>query len=283
MKTNNQPRIQTIQAQSGCYGRFVLSLLVSVLVNGCAGKPWTAPVDVHETERVSQAFAEMQKRDAACFSCVDAKVILTLDTPGEDRSVSGSLMLMLPAAVKFVAPNPLGQPFYALVSNGLEFQAINTAQKLHTIGRISSLAAQYDIPSSLLSDNWSYWLIGRLQEKGALIETIRQDVSGRGVWVTTNYPGRASLAKSHLLIQPTTKQLLARILVDDQDKTIATIFYEQRAVQDGCAPAERITITDLPYGSSLRFEFTDILTDRTFSSADFRLKAPENYNTQELH
>jgi hypothetical protein len=262
----------------------ILLLLLLLLVNGCAGKPWTSPVTDNETASITQIFAEMQARDPSCFSCLDAKTTLSWETIGEDRSVAGFFQLMLPTSVKFVVINPLGQPLYALVSdNGQEFQSISTSLRQHTHGKISSLARQYKIPESLLSDNWGYWLTGRLHENGAGIKAIHRDGSGRGVWITMQSQGGVtSLGTSHLLIQPTTRQLLARILVDRQGETIATISYDQRMGEDECAPISKITITDLPYGSKLSIDFTDILTNRSFSATNFRLKVPADYETEEL-
>ena len=259
--------------------RLVLILLALVL-HGCAGKPWTSPVAENETALITQTFTEMQQRDASCSCCLDAKTTLSWDGPGENRLVTGFLQLMLPASFKFVVLNPLGQPLYALVSDGQEFQSINTTLRQHMIGKISSLAAQYQIPEALLSENWGYWLTGRLQEKGATIETIRRDGSGRGVWITMQYPGEAALAKTHLLIRTETRQLLARVLVDHQGDTLATISYEGRSENEKCSPVSRITITDLPYRSKLTIDFTEILTERSFTAANFKLKVPANYDVQ---
>ncbi len=277
MKSNKAPRLQG----PPILFRLILTLLV-LLIQGCAGKPWTSQVADSETAFITQIFEEMQERDASCFSCLDAKTTLSWDTPGEDRSIAGFLQLKLPTSIKFVVLNPLGQPLYALVNNGQDFQSINTSLKHHIIGKISSLATQNKIPESLLSENWGYWLTGRLHEQGATIEAIHQDGSGRGVWITMRYQDEASLNKSHLLIQPATRQLLARILVDREGETIATIFYDRRNEKNDCEPVSRITISDLPYGSQLSIDFTEILTDRSFSAANFRLKVPADYETQEL-
>ena len=257
-------------------------ILLVLLLNGCAGKPWTGQVSADETALFTRTFEEMQQRDASCYSCLDAETSLLWEGPGSSRSIAGFVQLMLPTSLKFVVLNPLGQPLYALVSDGREFQSINTGQRLHTIGRISALAAQHQIPEALLSENWGYWLTGRLQEERATIEAIRLDGSGRGVWITLRYKDETRLAISHLLIQPETKQLLLRILVDHQGKTVATLSYDQRYGTDDCAPVSRMTISDLPYRSKLSISFTEILTDRSFTAANFRLRVPADYTTQEL-
>jgi len=265
--------------RSGLFG-FVLPLLI-LLMTGCAGKPWTAPLTDTETAAMMQTLQEMQQRDDSCFRCLDAKVSLFWDGPGEDRVVNGFFLLMLPASVKFVVTNPLGQPLYAVVSNGQGFQSINTALKQHVSGELSDLMTQYDLPESLLSAHWGYWLLGRLQEQGAMIEAMSQDESGRGVWVTMRYPGDGALPQCRLLIQPDGKKLLARVLVDHQGDSIATFTYDYGTSGDDCAPAGRITVTGLPYGSALNIELTEILTDRVLSNADFRLKVPANYEELE--
>ncbi|MFH2123646.1 MAG: hypothetical protein ABIJ50_09225 [Pseudomonadota bacterium] len=277
MKYNKVFRVQACQPLFS----FILTLLI-LLMQGCAGKPWTGPVTDSETGLITQIFEEMQERDTSCFSCLDAKTTLSWDTPGEDRSIEGFLQLRLPTSIKFVLLNPLGQPLYALVSNGRDFQSINTSLKQHIVGNIGSLAAQYKIPESLFSENWGYWLTGRLHEQGATIEAINHDGSGRGIWITVRAQDEASQNKSHLLIQPATRQLLTRILIDHDGETIATISYDRRKGANDCEPVTRIIITDLPYDSQLIIHFTEILTDRSFSAANFRLKVPADYETQEL-
>jgi hypothetical protein len=260
----------------------VLPLLV-LLLAGCAGKPWTTPVTDLEGVHIRQIFQEMQGRDSSCFASMDARVRVFWDGPGEARSISGFLQLMLPSAVKFVVTNPLGQPLYAMVSDGRDFQSINTPLRQHTSGNISALMRQYGIPAPLFSDQWGYWLTGRLHEQGAGIAAIRQDEAGRGVWLTTRYPGEEALAHSHLLLQPETRRLLSRILVDGQGETIATLSYDYGTAHGDCPLVSRLDITGLPYGSKLSIEFAEVLTDQVFSASRFRLKVPADYEEQILN
>jgi hypothetical protein len=256
--------------------------MLALLVSSCAGKPWTTLVNNEENTSISRIFTEMQKRDSACPCCLDAETTIAWDGPGQDRTITGFLQFKLPSSLKFVMLNPLGQPLYALVSDGQTFQSINTTQRQHTTGTISGLAMQYNIPEALISGKWGYWLTGRLQENEAVIEAIHKDESNRGAWVTMRHQEKTALSRSHLLIQPDTRQLLVRILVDQRDETIATIVYNRQKSQDSCTPAPRITITDLPYGSRLDISMADILTDHNFSATNFRLKIPAEYEHQEV-
>lgn len=272
-----------------------LVMLLVLLLSGCAGKPWSSPIADHETAAIALIFENMQRRDASCFASMDAKVLLTWEGPGGAHSLSGYLQLLLPSSMKFVVSNPLGQPVYALVSNGQEFQSINTALKQHVIGQLGSLARDHDVPEALLSAHWGYWLTGRLWEEGAVIDAMHQDDSGRGVWITLRYPitkepSDMTGVTNYLLINPGRQQLLARMLVDDKGETVATISYEEREKGEelvrqewerGCAPATRIIITDLPYRSLLTLHFSEIVTDRSFSANTFRLKIPAGYTTAE--
>ncbi len=230
-----------------------------------------------EDQHIRQIFEEMLVRDSSCFGCMDARVRVFWDGLGEARSISGFLQLMLPSAVKFVVTNPLGQPLYAMVSDGRDFQSINTPLRQHTSGNISALMRQYGIPVPLFSDQWGYWLTGRLHEQGAGIEAIRQDEAGRGVWLTMRYPGEEAPAHSHLLLQPETRRLLSRILVDGQGETIATLSYDYGTAHGDCPVVSRLSIIGLPYGSKLSIEFAEVLTDQVFSASRFRLKVPPGY------
>lgn len=262
-------------------------ILFLLLLAGCAGKPWGSLVADHEAAAFALILEEMQRRDESCFSSLDAKVSLNWEGPGGTRVLSGYLQMLLPGSIKFVLPNPLGQPAFVLVSNGQDFQSINTALRQQTRGSLLFLAREHHLPAALLSDRWGYWLMGRIQEKGAEIESVHQDGDGRGVWLTTGYPyvedgGRLRGGTSHLLINPDTRQLLVRILVDETGETAATLSYEARREGDGCGPAGRVTVTDLPYASSLVLEFTEVLTDRPFSEKNFSLKVPAGYTLEEL-
>jgi hypothetical protein len=266
---------------------FFSRILFLLLFAGCAGKPWGSLVADHDAAAFTLILEEMQRRDESCFSSLDAKVSLTWDGPGGTRTLSGYLQLLLPGSIRFVLPNPLGQPAFVLVSNGQNFQSINTALRQQTRGSLLSLAREHHLPATLLSDRWGYWLMGRIQEKGAEIDSVHQDGDGRGVWFTTRYPRVEGVVQqrggtSHLLINPDTRQLLVRILVDETGETAATLSYEARREGDGCGPAGRVTVTDLPYNSSLLLDFAEVLTDRPFSEKNFSLKVPDGYALEEL-
>lgn len=257
----------------------ILPLLLLGLT-GCAGKPWKTPVADQEQVRVTRIFEEMQEQDAFCFGCMEAKASLFWQGPGKDRSISGYLRVMLPASAKFVVTNPLGQPLYALVTDGTTFHSIDTTLKQSVTGEVTTLMRRYDVPDPLLSADWGFWLMGRLDQRGASIEAIREDESGRGVWITLRHPEEGALAQSHLLIEPTGKRLLTRVLVGQGGETLATFAYEhesEEVEENRCRPAGKITITDLPYGSRLTINLTEVLIDREFRAADFRLKVPANY------
>lgn len=264
--------------RSGFSGLLLILSLSLLIVTGCARKPWTTTVRDEDSARIAQTFEEMQQRDASCFCCLDAKAGLFWDGPGEERSLAGFFQLMLPSSLKFVVLNPLGQPLYAMVSDGEEFQSVNTTLRQHVCGKLTALMAEYHIPRALFSADWGYWLIGRLHEPRATIETIRQDDAGRGVWITVSNPEEDVQAKSHLLIQPDTKRLLSRVLVDQQGETIATFFYEHGPEASDCTPPTRIIVTDLPYDAALNIDLTEMLTDRVFPASNFRLKVPANYD-----
>lgn len=258
-------------------------LLLLMLLHGCAGKtPWTTPVDAGEASRFTALFQQMQQRDNACPSSLDAEATLIWDGPGENRNITGFLQFLPPAFLKFVILNPLGQPMYAVVSNGATFQSVHIINKLYTTGSLSTLASRYNVPGSLLSQHWGDWLTGRIEQEGISVETIHADISNRGVWVTVYYRNDPHLLKSHLLIDPSTQQLLSRVLISQQEETIATLTYQRSQDQTSCAIPESLTITDLPYNSQLTIKLGKILQDRNFTPSNFQMKIPAGFSIDEM-
>ena len=71
----------------------------------------------------------MQERDATCAPCLDGDAILSMENHLDAKALSGYVKFMLPESVKFIASNPLGQPLFALASDGVRFETLNTTDR----------------------------------------------------------------------------------------------------------------------------------------------------------
>lgn len=278
-------------------------LFISLTLFGCAGKPWTDPVGEKDRESFETLFYEMHKRDSQCACCLETEITLSWNTPMEKKAMAGHLQIMAPSAIKFIMSNPLGQPLYALVSNGNTFQAVNTVTRKYQRGSFDSLMLRYEAPRPLLSSNWVSFLTGRLQMSNPQITEIRNDREKRGVWVTIHYRDGGREKMNHLLIDPVGKKLVKRVLVEKQvkkggyemggeeavsskrnviEKTVAVINYNNWLSKSNCPVPTNIQITESSFDSELNILLSKITTDAELTSDDFKIKPPPGYFQQFL-
>ena len=258
------------------------TILLNVLLGGCAGKQWTKQLEEEETAEIVKGIHLMQEECRASAHSFDATALIFWKSPLEESALQGYLQLLSPSFVKFVINNPLGQPLYAISSNGNTFQSLDIAQQQHIRGNIRSLALRNDIPPGLMGDNWFAYLTGRLPERPMEIEEIYQDASSQTVWVLLPTPTPSNEGeKVYAHLSPTKREVLEYLLVDRQGKTLANISYEEQGERnDPCAPRETIEISELPWGAEFRLELKDIRSDRRFEKDDFSLPVPPGYATQ---
>jgi outer membrane lipoprotein-sorting protein len=257
---------------------FFLCLVLLFLGDGCARKPWSEQADDNQALAVRRIVDEKQITDDLCPSTLDAEVSVSWKTTMETKSFSGFLQLKLPSYVKFVTTNPLGQTIAALVSDGESYNSINTINKQFLSGSLSTLAIQNDIPQELLTGRWGSWLSGRLAIPPSMeIADMRQDTAARGIWIFLADPKNPRSGKEYILIDPTSKRLIIRQLMDKEDNLIARIEYNDWQQGKGCGQPTLFHISGLSMGSEITLRLADIITDKVLTEKDFILKPPPGY------
>ncbi|MBU1139686.1 MAG: hypothetical protein KKD01_18845 [Proteobacteria bacterium] len=258
------------------------AVLLILFLGGCARQHWNERLEEEEAAEVAKIVHLMQEESRTCSSSIDATALIFWKSPLEESAIEGYLQLLSPSFFKFVINNPLGQPLYAISSNGETFQSLHIAQQKHIRGNIRALALRNDIPPSLVGGNWFAYLSGRLPELSVEIEEINRDTSSQTIWVhLSNLTSSGEAEKVYLHLAPAKKQVLGYLVLDQEGKTLAEISYqEQKEESDLCTPRKNITVTSLPWGAELRVELKDIRTDTQFQEDDFTLPVPPGYTTQ---
>jgi len=261
-------------------------LALFFFLSGCAGKPWTNTLDENQSDSVKIILQQMQDRDARCSCCLETDITVSWDTPIGKKSIGGYLYLMTPCFFKYITTNPLGQPVYAIVTNGHDFQSINTSKRKYLSGSLNSLLLSYDVPTTMLFYNWGAYLTGRLQSKNWQFEEFRHDRENRGIWVTIRLIDGNSKRKNHLLIDTTTKKLLSRIIVDEteedetEEDTIAIINYDEWvAWENGWLPT-KITLSKFAFNSIITILLSNISKGSKKDINTFKITPPPGYFQQ---
>ena len=124
----------------------IFLLVVSFLfIQGCARSVLqTYPAGELERVEVSAAFAKYQEiYREKCMCCLDAEADAAVSISGwfsdHTGKLSGYLQAMQPGYIKFVAINPLGQPLFILVTNGIFFKSLNVLESKAYMGSVHSL------------------------------------------------------------------------------------------------------------------------------------------------
>lgn len=258
------------------------AVLLNLFLSGCARQYWTERLEEEEASEISRIVHLMQEETRNCPDSLDATALIFWKSPLEESAIEGYLQLLSPSFFKFVINNPLGQPLYAISSNGEMFQSLHIAQQKHIRGNIRSLALRNEIPPALVSGNWFAYLTGRLPEQTVEIGEINRDTTNKTVWIhlpNSVFSGEAEKVYVHLA--PAEREILGYLLLDQKDATLAEISYkDEKGKNILCLPRKTIEVTNLPWGAELRIELREINTDTQFQRDDFSLPVPPGYATQ---
>jgi hypothetical protein len=248
-----------------------------LLVGGCAKKPWLEDIGPDQGKAVEQVFLAMQQRDAACPPCLDGDAVVSMENHLETRSLSGYLMCGQPDSVKFIASNPLGQPLFAVATDGSRFTSLDIMKRTALSGRLDSYALLHDIPPAFFSGSWGEWLSGRVDQgqKGDLV--FRADQQERGTWVSFSVGEGEKKTTTHLLIDTGRSLLLTRILEDHRGSILAEISYDDWQDAGGCRVPTQITMSKLAFGGEVSLRLSDSKAGDLCGPRDFVLRIPPGY------
>lgn len=256
--------------------------LVLQLTGGCAKKPWTTDIGPDRSKEVRKVLKTMQERDASCASCLDGDAVVAMENHLETKVLGGYVKLMLPDSVKFIASNPLGQPLFALASDGVRFETLNTTNRTYTAGSVQSYALLHDIPTAFLSGSWAEWLTGRIGTGRMEGLAILGDADSRGVWVSFKERAGGQETTTRLLIDAGKAQLLSRILEDAKGNILAEIAYDAWQQMDGCPQPGQILMTRLTFGAQVSLKLSDVQASDLCRVHDFILPVPAGFQRQFL-
>lgn len=263
-----------------CSGkRSLAALLLVLLIQGCAQKPWGDPLGEETEKTILPVFQGMQTRDQSCPPTLEADLAIFLDTPGSTQAAKGFLQLSTPFSFRFVATNPFGQPLFLAGGNKDSFQSINTTEMLYQQGSPESLALRHSLSPELFKALKTAWLTGRIDSSTPDTGIFYKDRDERGIWFSPTVPegqaGQFFGSSERLLIESSTRRLLGRIVLDSSGKTLASFHYGDFLSFGSCEVPGSIDISGMPYGVEIRMKLSKITTNS--ERKQYRLPIPQGY------
>ncbi len=257
-----------------------INLLCIILLSACASKQWSKPLSEDNDKKVRALLEQVRKSQGDSSCCLDANITASLKSHLTNGAISGYLQIFLPSSIKIVAINPLGQPLFALASNGKNFQSINAVKGVFKWGRLSTFAQRHDIPSDILDGDWPKWLTGSIDYQESEIEEILDDSSGRGVWLSISKKKGSKVLKEYLLFNLQQKQLIERVILNQEGDELASISYAGWQKFQKYPLPTSMKIVGSSFGAEIDLQLDDILVDQDFSKDNFYLKLPPGYVQQ---
>lgn len=247
-------------------------LFLLLLLSSCAPKPWGDLLLQDSSPELFSTVESLLTKQYSCHPSWDADILVQYETALETRKFSGYILVSQPSAIKFIASNPLGQPILAITTNGNDFQLMDVLNQQFTRGSTRSYGLHEDIPVGFISGQWGNWLTAKPDLQPPY--NIREDIEERGIWVgkeTENVPG------SYYLLNYDTLQVKEQLLLDEKKKILARFTYSNFPNNDLCSQPREITISELPFRSTITLQFSRIQDVDNPDQKDFILKVPQHY------
>ena len=257
---------------------FSLLLLVTLTLAGCAGKPWTTPLEGDRLSETIQLVDTLILDNQSCGQGLDGDLALFYTDPLEKKALGGYLQFSMPGSYKFVVANPFGQTILAIAGDQTSYQAIIVPEQKYLAGSIRSFGLRHYLPTEILNGHWGEWLTARNQRPGSTISTIREDKNTRGLWISFRHSKDEPAGMSHLLLEPVSKLPLAHILENSAGKNVAEVTYGDWMTQGKCQQPQEINITGLDYGIDIRLKLSNVRL--TSEAKHFTLPVPPGYIQQ---
>lgn len=256
----------------------ILVLLAALTFSGCAGKPWTTPLEGDRFSATSQLVDSLVLKNQSCGKNLEGDLALFYSDPLEKKALSGFLRFSMPGFYKFVIANPLGQTVLAIAGDQEEYQAVNVPEKMFLAGSVQSFGLRHDIPVEILKGPWGEWLTARNFRPGSTISAIHEDKSARGLWISFRHEKTEPAGISHLLLEPVSNLPLSRIMENGAGRIVAEITYGDWTTVGDCRQPLEISITGLDYGIDIRLKLSNVQLAQ--DAKKYSLPVPQGYLQQ---
>jgi hypothetical protein len=292
------------QLPLGLLNLFSPFLFFLILIQGCSS-PFlqTYAADEKDSEIVLAAFSRFQQNNTAlCKCCLDAEADIIISVSGwfheQTGKFSGYLQAMKPGYVRFVALNPLGQPWYILITDGETFKSLNVFEEKAYQGSVHSKTYNKISPAGFEPGFSYYWLTGTLQPGDMDIQAVMRDRTAQeAYWLQVKHANEST--ESMILFDPVRMLILRHVLRSERGEYLAEVTYEDyqpltggeqhdflqnspKDVSNGktgeyCRFPGRVTVTSQRGSEKIEVKLHSFIAEAHFSPTDFTLEIPENF------
>lgn len=260
--------------------RAVACLVLLVWAAGCASLPGSRSISEGESKRVGDSFAKMVERSKECSCCVDSGVALSWDSPFVSGNLDGYLQAREPSYVRFVAVNPLGQPWIIFVTDGRSFSYVPVSEGKVFEGDVLANSYAKMALNGLDPQNLFYFLTGRIGPGEMRVVDIARHENLPMYWLKYVREGDPAGMKHHALYDPKRQRLKEYVLEGDGGGVLAQARYVYNWAEKDypkCPFPTQVLLSFPGQHGAAEIKFRETLADVTLAAADFELKTPEGF------
>ena len=239
---------------------------------GCAGLPQSIAVSALERDEVETAFLQKIALSKQCLN-LDAEVTVSYSSFFQDATLSGYLQVKSPALLKFVAINPLGQPFIVLVTDGERFRYLSVPDAKVYDGSVHAKAFSRYAPKGLDPGLAFYWLAGMPPPDRFSILGVSRDSNGN-YWVELCC-GPESI-ESRILYDKEANVVKRHIALDRRGKVVLDVRYDD-FTDNTCGFPGKVIVSSLGNNGTLEIYLSDFVLDADLPRGDFVIDPPTGF------
>lgn len=251
-------------------------VILALLPAGCARPPWGKMIEGKPAIEIEQAYEQLLSSQQNCPQAWDAEVMVFWSSALGKQSFSGYIQFLLPAHLKLIVSNSLGQPLSIFTADQSRFHHLDAVNRSSTIGSLRAFVVRNDLSLALLKNPWMDWLGGRIGGAGRKIYQIRADTEARGSWLTIVEDQDNGHIFEHQLIDQQGQRIIERVIVDELTDPVLTVGYGEWLDFAGCPQPMQVSINGLAYGTRAELRFSDP-AQADLTPAQFKLSIPRGY------
>ncbi len=258
--------------------RAVFCVLVLIL-SGCAGK-LPATVDLTGA-REQEALTLLQKMQASsCPGTLDADISLNWQGYGQHRVIGATLQATRDGRFRLSGLDPLGRPFFILVTDGHRFTLVDNLQGRGYTGAVDSAFLKKYIPPGLQLITCFSFLAAQFPEKETPLVRFARTEKNNNFWFVFALDDRMTQQAE---IDPDRGLVRRQILMDGKGGIVLDVRYDDYKPHARiCAVPGQLTVVGENLSGSLQVVFNKVYRGAELPDKIFTLRIPEHFTVTEV-
>ena len=212
--------------------------LMALSIYGCSTLPLTTPINEEEQHEIRSKYFLMVTRQKSCSFVFETDTTIKFNTPLQNGTITGNLLIMEPAYLSFTSLGPFGQPILLYSSNQKNFKLLSIPDQRIYAGTVDTDSYRRYAPEGFEPGATYSWLTARVPQNGLELTWISRDGKGRGYWITFKQPV-AGIGKNYVLFDPDQGVILQHILENNKGKILMDVRYSHFVnIIDGESPKD---------------------------------------------